>query len=399
MTAATAAAHVPAAPNALLEAAREIAGKADVQAEITERERALPADLVRDMRACRLFAMALPAALGGLEADPATIVSVVAEIARADASAGWNILIGNSAAFLAWLSPDAAEDIVRLTPDPVVAGSMAPLGTAEQRADGAYRLTGQWPFASGCGHADWLMGGFVVTENGRPRHTPSGRPELRVAFFPVSAATVLETWHVAGLRGTGSHDIRVDCVDVPAARTAVPFLFPAQQPGPLFRLSPFNILMVLLAGFPLGVARRALDELTALAAVKRRAGAAPRLLDSAVVQTEIVAAEAALHAAREGVLAVFRDTWAALAAGTELTLTQRAWVAAATVHAFDVGRHITTTMFHFAGASALYHDHPLQRCFRDAHAACQHIAFGDESRLRIARALMGQQSEPTLFQV
>jgi alkylation response protein AidB-like acyl-CoA dehydrogenase len=382
----------------LLAAAQELADEIAGSARRSESARALPDTLVGRLREARLYSMCLPKALGGLESGPRVICDVIEELSRADSATGWNVLIGNTSAFLAWLDPDTAAAMVERTPEPILAGSMAPLGKGEV-VEGGFQVSGQWPFASGCANADWLMGGFVVTEGGAPRRLPSGAPEMRVAFFPADQLSIVDTWHVAGLLGTGSHDVRAQEVHVPAERTAVPFFEGARQPGPLYQLSPYNVLMVLLAGFPLGTARRALDELIVLATGKVRAGARAPLIEDPLVTTRVLAAEASLHAAREGVRAAFTDAWATLESGRGLEPRQRAAIAAATIHAFDVGRAIVDEAFHAAGASALYDDHPLQRCLRDLHAAGQHIAFSADARGRLSRTLLGLPTPPAIFQV
>lgn len=382
-----------------LVAAGELADTVSALAQRAEADRTMPAELVGLLREAGLFAMGLPRSLGGLESRPEELVAAVEAVSRADASAGWTVLIGNTSAFLAWLAPEVAGEIVAATPAPVVAGSMAPLGKGELVADGSYVITGRWPFSSGCSHADVLMGGFVVTEGGRPKLGEHGRPLMRVAFFEASQVTVHDTWHVAGLAGTGSHDTSVTEVTVPAARTAVPFAEPSFEPGPLYRLSPYNVLMVLFAGFPLGVAGRALDELAVLAAAKQRAGARHTLLDDPLVHTQLVADHAALDAARAGVLAAVTDVWDTVESGRDLSLRGRAGLAAATIHAFDVARGIVSRAFHQAGASALFDESPLQRCLRDMHAAGQHIAFSADSRERLSRAWLGLSVPPAIFQV
>jgi alkylation response protein AidB-like acyl-CoA dehydrogenase len=396
MTAVAADLRVSADP---LAAARALAPEIARRAREAEVARRLPTDLVRRMRAQGLFAMALPGTLGGLECEPGVLVDVVEEVSRADPAAGWTLLIGNTSAFLAWLDPDVAAEIVRRTPRPVVAGSMAPLGRGELTAAGDYRLTGRWPFASACDHADWVMGGFVVTEGGEPLRTPGGAPRMRVAFLARPAVEILDTWHVAGLAGTGSHDVAATDRLVPAQYTSVPFAEPARHGGPLYRLSPYNVLMVLLAGFPLGVARRALDELVTLAGQKVRTGGTARMIEEPAIGTGVLAAEAALAAAGHGIRAAIDDVWQTVRRGDDLTLRQRATLAAATINAFDVGRDVVSMAFDAAGASAVFEHSPLQRCLRDLHAAGQHIAFSADSRQRVARAFLGLPVPPAIFQV
>ena len=372
----------------LVDIARQVAAELDGRGEEIEQARALPADLVDRFRETGLFGMTLPAALGGPECAPQTVVDVVEEISRADPSAGWTLLIGQGAGFLAWLDPAVAADLVAATPRPVVASSMAPAGRGEETG-GGYLLSGRWPFTSGCGHSDWLMAGFVVTRDGVPVESPAGPPVQRMAFVPSSEVDIIDTWRVAGLRGTGSHDVAVRAADVPRELTADPFFEPAKQPGPLYGASMFSYLMTMMAGFPLGVGRRALDEfhLSAHRRIKQPAGTS--MAEESLVQADIVRCESALRAARALVVESVGRVREAVESDGSAPPVVRAGLAASVVHAMDTAREVVETAFHSCGASSLYAKHPLQRCFRDIHAASQHVAFGQEARKRLGRIALG----------
>lgn len=384
----------------LLGRAREVAPLISARAAEIEAARTLPADLVRQLREAELFRLAMPEKLGGHGIDPRTIIEIIEEISYADGSAGWCLLIGNIGnAFLAWLDPAAAQAIIAAEPHLLIAGGQAPLGQAvPDPASGGYQLSGRWPFGSGCLHSNWYMGGFIVMEGHRPRMTQAGMPDMRVAYFPASQARTEDTWHVAGLRGTGSHDIVADGILVPAEHTAVPFFAPASYPDPLFRLTAYNLLMTLMAGFPLGVARRALTEVAGQLAVKARMGVPQPWLDDPAVQVTIMRHTVALEAARRQLLDTVDDVLTALR-DTEGSYQERARVAAAVMHAYDTGRAAATDAFRLAGTSALYLANPLQRCMRDAVAGNQHVAFSADSRKRVANALLGRQTAPAFFGV
>src|SRR5438552_1697647 len=163
--------------------------------------------------------MCVPRALGGGEVDPATMIRTIEIIAAADGAAGWSAMIGaTSGVASAYLAEDAAREIYGSDPEVVSGGAFAPLGRATV-VDGGYRVTGRWPFASGCEHCAWLMGGSVVLDGGQPRLLPSGMPDNRLMLFPAAQVRIIDTWDVAGLRGTGSHDIAVEDRFVPAARS------------------------------------------------------------------------------------------------------------------------------------------------------------------------------------
>jgi alkylation response protein AidB-like acyl-CoA dehydrogenase len=377
-----------------LEAARALAAEIQAGAAASAAARTLPVALVRRMRAAGLYAMGLPRALGGLQPDLRTIVSTVEELCRADGATGWHVLSGNTNAFLAWLEPSVAKDLV--AGGSTLAGSTAVAGRGEVAAGGRFRISGRWPFSSGCLHADLLMVGFVV-DDGSPRSGPL--PNARVAFLPPGQATVHGTWVTMGLEATGSHDLELAGVEVPAEHTAALYSEPARHEGELYRLTPYNILMVLLAGFPLGVARRAVAELTELARTKTRAGSRIPLIEDPETVSAVLRAETSLRAARGLVLETLDDAWQTLAATAELSPRQRAGIALATGHALERAREIATAMFRLGGAGALHLSHPLQRCLRDIHAAGQHVAFGADLRLRHGRTFLGLDTPPALYQV
>jgi alkylation response protein AidB-like acyl-CoA dehydrogenase len=149
--------------------------------------------------------------------------------------------------------------------------------------------------------------------------------------------------------------------------------------GPLARLGFFPLLGVLMSGFPLGVARRALDELARLASTKRRGASSAPIAEDSRVQYDIGGADAALLAARAFLLDVLDDAWTTVTSGGRLSSEQVTRIGLAGQQAMNVAVTAVDRAFAVAGASAVYDGHPLQRCFRDIHTASQHIAFGGQS--------------------
>lgn len=347
-------------------------------AEESEALRTMPPALVSATRAAGLFRMAMPAALGGLELDPIAIVESIEAMSHADGSAGWTTLIGNSTAFFAWLEPTAAKDMLGGSSDVVSTSMFAPMGRA-RRDGGDLVVEGRWPFNSGCVHADWYQAAVVVMNDGRPGVRADGRPDLRFAMFPRDDASIIDTWHSLGLRGTGSHDIEVHDLRVPIEHAAAPMLDGPADDGRLAGLGFFPLLTVLMSGFPLGVARRALDELGQLASTKRRGASVTTIADDPRIQYDIGGADAALLAARAFLLDVLGDAWATVTAGMDLSSEQATRIAVAGQQAMNASVVAVDRAFAAAGATAVYAGHPLQRCFRDIHTANQHIAFGGQS--------------------
>jgi alkylation response protein AidB-like acyl-CoA dehydrogenase len=179
-----------------------------------ERLGTMPGDLVRRAQAAGLFRLNLPRSLGGLELEPASTAEIFEEISRADGSAGWTMVTGNSTAFFAWLDPAVAREMIGGDPGFVSTSMWAPLGRAVpagSEGSGRVTVTGRWPFNSGCPHASWLQVGVLSDAD----------PPWRFAFVP---AVVENTWDAMGLRGTGSHHLSLTGIPVPAEHLAAMFL-------------------------------------------------------------------------------------------------------------------------------------------------------------------------------
>jgi alkylation response protein AidB-like acyl-CoA dehydrogenase len=183
---------------------RALAPEVTARANEIETARRIPLDLVEKLRTIGVFRMFVPNTHGGLELDLASGLGIIKEIARIDSSLGWTAMIGNgSAVFAALLQPKVYEQMYQNGPDVILGGSTQPAGTAEKVADG-WRVSGRWPFASGCQHADWLLAVCVMTLNGKPLPEPDGEnrpPMMRCFFLPACDWTIEDTWYAAGLRG------------------------------------------------------------------------------------------------------------------------------------------------------------------------------------------------------
>jgi indole-3-acetate monooxygenase len=376
---------------AALEAARALAPEIRARAHEGERLRTMPPDLADRIEAAGLFALWLPRSLGGLELDPATIVRIIEEISYADGSAGWTVLIGMSTAFFAWLEPDVARELIAGRPYGASTSMIAPTGSAAPDGAGAFTVSGRWAFNTGVRHARFSqVAALVLDEHGEPRTSEGGVPQWRVAFFPTERGEIIDTWDGAGLRGTGSHDLVLEGLGVPAELFINLVEDAPRHDGPLWRFPVFANLSVTLIGFPLGVARRALDEFAELARTKTRGLAQRRrMAEDPHVQVQLAAAEGALQSARVFAFDVIGQLWDTACAGEALSVDQRAQLSLATQHAVRAAVAAVDGVFRLAGAGALYADQPLQRCFRDLHAMDTHAFLSAEARSRYAKHLLG----------
>ena len=199
----------------LLEAAKAFRPRILADRERIEAGRRLPEDLVRELAHAGFFRISLPAAYGGLDLTPMAAAEVFEELARADASVAWCVWNGNTY----WTTVRWAKEVARAVfadPGTILANSTRPSGRAVV-VEGGYRVSGRWSLVSGCQFSAWFILMCIVHENGQPRLTASGAPEFRFMLCPAADCDIVDTWTVAGLRGTGSHDVVVQDRFVPAS--------------------------------------------------------------------------------------------------------------------------------------------------------------------------------------
>jgi alkylation response protein AidB-like acyl-CoA dehydrogenase len=375
--------------DSVLAAAAELAPLLAERAGEGEALRTMPADLAARLKSAGLFRLGLPRSLGGLELDPATIVEVVETVSRADGSAGWTLLIGNATAFFAWLDPAVAKKMIGANADFCSTSMFGPMGRAVPDGDDAFVVSGRWPFNSGCPHSEWLQVGVFVMNGEVPRFRDETNPDWRFAYVPAEAAVIEDTWDAVGLRGTGSHHLTITGWRVPAEHLAAPVFEPARHDGPLWKIPLFTMAGIFMSGFPLGVARRAIDEFIDVAKTKFRGSPLDTVAGDGYAQVQLGRAQAGVEAARAYVFDVVGDIWETSLHGDSPSLDQRARMALAASQAMRAGVEAVDTLFRLCGAEAVYAGRPLQRCFRDLHTADQHILFASNRERVFAKLQFG----------
>jgi indole-3-acetate monooxygenase len=377
---------------AKVEAARSLAPLLGTHSEEGERERRLSREVVDALVGGGFFRMLVPSSLGGGETDPASFVATVEQLARADAAAAWCIAAcATSGMVAAYLDEAAAQQVFGSTVS-VSGGVFAPRGRARSTGDG-YIVSGRWAFASGIDHCDWLMGGCMVMDGGAPRMVSEGRPDIRLMLFPADEVEVLDTWRVSGLKGTGSHDMEVHDVRVPAERSASLLTDAPLERGPLYSFPVFGLLALSIAGVSLGVARAALAGVVELAGGKTPTLSSRRLAERPVTQAAVARAEASLRAARELLYAEIERGWADARRTGEVSLERRAALRLAATHATEAGAGVVDAAYELGGGSSLYETSPLQRHLRDVRAVTQHMLIGPATWELTGRVLLGLPTE------
>ena len=384
---------------ALIEAAQRLAPLVRACREEGEREGRLPAQVLAAMHEARLFRMYIPKALDGLEIDPITSMIIVEEIARADAAAAWNLMLGATYGLWAAFLPEGAAREIYGSPDAVVAGALRPTGRARP-IDGGFVVDGRWSFASGIRHSAWWNAGCLVARDEGDNDAP--RPpatEAWLVFFPAADGELIDNWDVGGLRGTGSHDYAVSGLFVPRAR-AIPFDAAPRAPGPLYRLPRQALLDNMMAALPLGIARTAIDTLVEMAAGgKRPAGAGAPLAERMTVQADVARAEALFLSGRAFLYDSVARSWEAAQAGRELSVREVAVLRLARTHAVQAAVQAVDLMYTDAGGAAIYTRNSLERCFRDIHTVTQHVSMNPGNYEVSGRVLVGLGPDRPLYRL
>lgn len=370
--------------------ARELSARSDEIAAARE----LPADISSAFAEAGFYHLLVPAELGGAEAHPSELVSVLEILSAADGSAGWCAMISSQTGLLAASLSEMHARQIYGTYGVNTCGVVAPRGRADV-VDGGYLVTGRWPFASGCTNADWICGGAMVYEADTLRDTGPGQPESHLMLFPVDDVQIHDTWYVSGLEGTGSHDIEVANVFVPEGRSVRLDRAPRID-RPLYRLPILGVLAIGLSAVALGIGRRALNEFCELAQSKNPTGSDRPLAARTSAQEDVALAAAQLRAARAYIDAALTEAWQIAETRPVTAFDQRANLRLAAAYATRVSADAVDRLYTAAGGSSPYRTSALQRCFRDIHVVTQHAMVAQPIFEATGRVVLGDDPQRPL---
>ena len=341
-----------------------------------ERARRLPVELISALRSTRIYGMLVPRRYGGLELDAPSAFRAVTALARLDGSVGWNAMIGSVGSLMPFLMiRNSCEEIFSDGEDHIIAASGSqPVGQAE-RVSGGWRVTGSWPFVSGCQNAEWIGGTCVMMEGGVPIDASAAPgPMIRTCLLPAERFEILDSWHAFGLRGTGSHHVALSDVFVPD-ENFLEFPFGTSfAPDPVFSKLP-EIVVLAHGALAVGIAEGAMMDLVNLAG----AGVKQLFMTTPLMETErfnegLARLDAELMAARALLEAHVTRVWHNPKRSTRKDLPRVAeqvqaaiWITAACVR-------VAEGCFELAGSRAVYESASLQRRMRDLRVAAQHAA-------------------------
>ncbi len=348
--------------------------------------RQLPADLSAKMAASGLNRAWAPSDVGAPELSVAEVVDVLERLAYHEASTAWNAMISITTSLLSGRTPSPWLEEIFGDPLSTTCGVAQPAGVA-RLVDGGITVTGTWPWGSGSANATFIGGGsMLVDDDGAPMRMPGFRTPF--VFFAADQVEILDTWHVSGLKGTGSNDYAVTDAFVPRDRWA-------EATGellidkPLYRFPFFGALALGVCAVTLGIARRAVDDLAALALVKKPVRSSKTLAENPLIQTSVAEADGLRRAARALVDVAVSDVWSDAERG-EVSDHARVGLRLAATNAAQQSAKVVAACYDAGGGAAIYETSNLQRLFRDVHVATHHGMVAPRSYETIGRIMLDQ---------
>ncbi|PDT74338.1 acyl-CoA dehydrogenase [Bradyrhizobium sp. C9] len=367
------------------------------RAQRTEDLRRLPPETERDLHDSGLFRILQPKRVGGSELDYVALVDCADALGQGDASVSWNFAnLASHHWMLGMFAPEAQSAVWGDNPDTLIASSFVfPAGRA-RKTGGGYILSGHWPFSSGVEACGWNMLASVVASDDE-----ADGVEYRLFLLNKRDYSIDDTWNAAGLRGTGSNDVRVTDAFVPEHMTvAVSDLAGGATPGSvvnpnaLYMLPVFSLFPYVLSGVGLGNAQACLDDYVEIARHRASTYNRAKIGDLQSTQIKIAEASAKVDAARLIMRTNCIEVLAEIRHGEIPSIAAKTKLRRDGAFAVNLCTEAVSLLFAASGARSLFSSGALQRQFRDAHAVNSHLAFNfDAAGTNYGRVALGLPSE------
>lgn len=371
-----------------IETLEQVAADAGARAAEIEQLHCLPRDLVDRLAATGVFKLWVPTVYGGGEAHVHDALDAIETVSFHDASTAWCVMIGVTTGLTAGFLPAEWGHEIFASPGAITGGYAMPAGTGVA-VDGGIRVSGRWSWGSGTDHCTWIGGGVrIVDDDGKAAKLGDGTT-VPFVFFAPDDVELLDTWHVAGLKGTASVDYTVTDAFVPHGRWVEFAGGPSPLvDSPLYRFSFLGALGIGVATVMVGLGRRAIAELVALGE-KVPAGSSRGLAERASVQAEIASADAAVRSSRSFLREVVDECWDAAATEGRMTDEHKRLLRLAATNMAERCTHAVDLCYHAGGGTSIFESSPLQRVFRDAHVATQHGMIAPRTLEPLGRMVFG----------
>lgn len=354
---------------ALLQRASALVPVLKERAAQAEKLRHVPPDSVQDLLASGLILIGNPDRFGGAGLDIDTAFAVSWELGRGCGSTAWCYAVWTAHNW--WLGhfPERCQEEYFATgPDTLFSSGLNPFNGTAERVSGGFRVSGRWPFSSGCDAASWVMVACGADSDDR-----------LWLLLPRADCDIVDTWFAAGLRGSGSKDVVVRDVFVPQHRTINP-----NRAGDSDRTGwelhkrasygvPLKVLIEWALAAPvIGMAQGVVDEFTSRA---RRGAGTGRTANSVPLQLRLAEASAEVDTARMLHRADVEEILDRANQGGPFQPLDRARYVRDASFAVNLCVQAVNRLYMASGARAIMDSEPIQRLHRDVHAASHHAAL------------------------
>lgn len=376
----------------LLTTARSLRPLVEAEADATDEGLTISPAAVDALAASGLNHLQVPKELGGIEADIDTTLDVLEELAHQDGSIGWVYMANaNATAMCSMFDPEVAREMLKGRPEVVCAGQFVSRGKA-RRTDGGFTVHGRFQFGSGIARATWVGGGALVRDdNGELETNDAGLPRVLAFVVPSESVEITGNWDVMGLRGTGSFDYTIPEQFVEEGRSFWLFDGEPRCGGGVYRLGPVAFAGIGHAGWALGVARRALDEIQAILAAGRARIGGGQMRDDQVIRRAFSEHTLALRSVRLLVHDTIGGIVDRLDRGDPMTKAVQDELVSTVTYATDVCMEAVRWAYMTSGSAGLRNPSTLQRCFRDMTVGAQHIYVDPRCLDEMGKTLLGTE--------
>ncbi|MDH3241048.1 MAG: acyl-CoA dehydrogenase family protein [Alphaproteobacteria bacterium] len=385
-------------PDELIHRARALIPMVRDGADEAERRRMVAPEVIAAFREAEFFRVLQPERFGGFEYDFAMIIRIAMEIGQGCASTAWVLDLAIMHQWLIANFPiEAQEDVWGSDPDAVAFGSYTPVAEATP-ADGGWRLSGSWPFASGCDHGQWaILGARFPSADGGARPVPG------FTLVPAESYGIDDDWDTSGLAATGSKRIVCDDVFVPAHRRLdIEDAKSGTSPGalahdrPLYRIPMFAVIPTAITGPVLGALKGAIEEFIEKTKLRKTIamGAARPMAEFAAVQARLAEATAALDAAQLMIMRDLEETHAAADAGDAVSLEMRLRNRLTHAYVVKLALEAINGLYTVSGIGGINTANRIGRAWRDINAISHHISLNwDAGATRQGKYLLGLEPD------
>jgi len=362
----------------------------EAEADEAERTEDVTPNVVEALKDANLFWMMVSERFGGGGVRIPEFIEVIEEVARADGSTGWVLMIlalgnRNASLFL-----PAAEELYGGPEKAILGGFSFPIGTGRFADGGIIVSAPRVPFASGSTYATHLsLAVHMVDEGGEPLRTDDGAPVVRTAYLPKEGLRILGGWDVTGLVATGSRDYEVPEQFAPD-RMLMPNMFWVDPDAPIIgeHLDRSASGGAGHAGVALGLMKRALQEVARITTGKRRQGYPTTVDEYPLFRGEFARHEAMYQSARRYVLDVYSEADEAARTRGEVSAELTARMRQATTYAHEVGQAVVGFADLWGSTQAYKQPSALGRCIRDFAVAKNHLYVAPISQVDAAPAIL-----------